>query len=193
MRIVFLDCDGVINYYETPTRIPNTGFVGVDDRFVKNLKTLIDESNKEEDTRIVLSSSWRKDLVKSQSKDQKYDESDDNALPYLKECLKKYNLELFDYTPYFGFEYLQYKGRYTSRADEILDWLDQHKDLNITNYLVLDDEYHKGFEEIDDHWIKTSFYSETGGFREEYINMSLKVLRGEPNPQKQQNYISNES
>ena len=179
MRIVFLECDGVLNCCTTDTHIPNTPYVGLDMELVKNLKTLIDKSNEEEETKIVLSSSWRKNLVRSQAAGNDYDESGDNALPYLKETLKKVDLEIFDYTPYFGHNNFDYSNqRYAGRGDEILQWIEDHKDLNITNYLILDDEYHHGFDDIIDHWIKTKFYSDEGGFREEYIDPALEVLRG---------------
>lgn len=182
MRIVFLDCDGVLNNSHTSTHIPNTCYVGLDDALMKNFKILMDKSNEEEETKIVLSSSWRKNLVKSKSNNEDYDEGGDDTLKYLKEELAKYDLEIFDYTPYFKGKFIEEKQRKAGRGDEILDWLNNHKDLNITNYLILDDDEHYGFDmdAIWPHWIGTSFYcfSGLGGLKDYYIEPSLEVLRG---------------
>ena len=57
MRIIFLDVDGVLNNSETTDRY--CGWIGIDTKLVFNLKTLYDKSNMEEETKVVITSSWR--------------------------------------------------------------------------------------------------------------------------------------
>lgn len=170
MRIIFLDCDGVLNCSETTTKIPNTGYYGLDDTLLANFKELYDRSNKEEETKIVLSSSWRICNVRMFGKL----EYDDNALVYLKDKFKEIGLELYDVTPDLDSK----NDGIFGRGWEIKKWLDDHNDLDINNYLVLDDDYHNGFDEefILDHWFQTYFYS--NGFFKECIEPALEILNG---------------
>ena len=55
MRVIFLDCDGVLNCDTTETNIPNTLYIGLDDKLLQNFKELVDKSNEVEETVIVLS------------------------------------------------------------------------------------------------------------------------------------------
>ena len=52
-----MDVDGVLNCRSTEDRFH--GFIGIDDELVRNLSDFVALSNAEEDTRIVVSSTWR--------------------------------------------------------------------------------------------------------------------------------------
>lgn len=58
MKIVFLDVDGVLNKNNTKERIPymNTSFTGLDPQCLKVFKDWLKEK---EETKIILSSTWR--------------------------------------------------------------------------------------------------------------------------------------
>ena len=57
MRIIFLDVDGVLNSALTKDRYK--GMIGLDERFIGNLSGLVMKSSIKDETKIVLSSSWR--------------------------------------------------------------------------------------------------------------------------------------
>lgn len=130
MRIVFLDVDGVLNNCHTTDRICH--FYGVDDYLISRLATLINESNKTENTNIVLVSTWRLEWESSViSKDisqKMYD--------YLVEKLKEQDLNIFSSTKYIQSENRRNGFRYR----EIEEWLEDHKSLNISSWCILDDE-----------------------------------------------------
>lgn len=94
---------------------------------------------------------------------------------YLIECLQKWHLEVFDITP----ECNRFR---TARGKEIHTWLEEHKDLDITDWVVLDDEwfYDFGFDEynIRNHLVQTSFYFSDGGLQDEHVDKAIYILNG---------------
>lgn len=125
MRIIFLDVDGVLNNSSTTDKFCE--WVGIDPVLVDVLKEIYDESDKEEETRIVVSSSWRYDLI------NKY-YSSDGSYTYLKNRLSEKGMEVIDCTPED-----KISGSYRGR--EILTWLeDNKKKYNVTGWVILDDE-----------------------------------------------------
>lgn len=90
MRIIFLDIDGVLNNIKTKENF--RGYVGIDEKNLQALKSFIDESNKEDETKIVLSSSWRLGLDKN-----------GDLIPfcyaYLIQRLASVGLSIYDETP----------------------------------------------------------------------------------------------
>ena len=119
MNYLFLDVDGVLNKPSTKATSPS-GALGVDENLVCLLKKLVDTF----DYKIVLTSSWRKEVS------LKYEECTKDG-KYLVDTLRKYGLEIYDKTLYK--ERLEpFRGRL------ILDWLEEKgKDCN--RFIILDD------------------------------------------------------
>ncbi len=162
MRIIFLDVDGVLNCNSTKERFQ--GFIGIDDKYVERLAVLVNESSKEEDTQIVLSSSWRLDEVKG-------GEIVHDALDYVKEKLSKQGLSIYDVTPY-----VKPTVNYT-RGFEIQTWLNDKHD--VSSFVVLDDELFWDFKKlkITRHFVQTTFYGSHAGLQDKHIKRALRILR----------------
>ena len=166
MRVIFLDIDGVLNTTHTRERIPGLGFIGIDPKLVENLKLLVDQSNKVDETMIVLSSSWRAGVDRF-----------GNAIPghysYLRECLAEQGLVLFDETPFVD------SGR--KRGTEIRKWLAEHKDLPIKGIVILDDEFWPDFKglKVSRFLVRTSYWGARGGLQEGNVREALKKLQME--------------
>lgn len=117
MKVIFLDVDGVLNsehwYIKNHKKHPercrtNTA---IDPRYVCNLKKIVKYTG----AKIVLSATCRFSVKGNKSH-------------YLVKILKKYGLEIYDYTPNTGME----------RGIDIQEWLNHHRD--VTNIVILDDD-----------------------------------------------------
>lgn len=118
MKIIFLDIDGVLNYFGCKDKIGNMYFVN--DEKIKILKEIIENTN----AKIVLSSTWRYgwfDLDKNE------ESKDRNDFIKLRDKLLEFGIELYDKTPIYG----MYRG------EEIEKWLSDKN--NIDNILIIDD------------------------------------------------------
>lgn len=135
-KIIFLDIDGVLNheqwfcwrYYNIKNGTNLKEFYidngstsreafllsMIDERSVANLNYIIKETGAD----IVLSSSWR-----SNNAD---DNIETNKILKIKGLIK----EFFDVTPYCGMR----------RGGEIEQWLKQQNDIDVINYVILDDD-----------------------------------------------------
>lgn len=165
MRIVFLDIDGVLNSYSTKEKY--NGFIGIDSALVKNLAEFINLSNQEEETNIVLSSSWR--LGQDRNGDYIPD-----SYQYVVDKLAEFELSIFDDTPR-----LKWNNNFGDhRGREITAWFYQNRDINISGYVVLDDVCFKDFKkyEITPHLVQTSLLY-NGGFQEKYIKQALEIIK----------------
>jgi len=117
MKVIFLDVDGVLNseywYKKNHEKHPELCRVdtAIDPRYVRNLRKIVKRTG----AKIVLSATCRGVVRKDKTH-------------YLHKILKKYGLEIYDYT-------LRLSGE---RGYEIQDWLDKHKD--VTNIVILDDD-----------------------------------------------------
>ena len=60
------------------------------------------------------------------------------------------------------------------REEEIKEYLDNH--IDIENYLILDDECFNLNEEMNKHYIKTTFYGEQGGLLKSQIEEAINIL-----------------
>ena len=160
MKIIFLDVDGVLNTEFTTDYCGR--YIGIEDRFVKNLRKVVDSAD---DVRIVLSSTWRLGY-------NRYGLSLENNRQYLDEKLAKQGIEILDVT-----DYLPHDGR----GAEINKWLEDHKDLGIEEWVVLDDERFYDFSQYDipTHFVETFFYDAKGGLNDECVEKAIRVLRGE--------------
>ena len=153
-KLIFLDIDGVLNCISTKARCQ--GCIGIDDLKVKLLKQIIDNTN----AKIVLTSTWKTEWNKNL-------EECDYAGKYLNNKLKKQKLWILDKTEDNG----------KNRGKGIYDWI---KKYNVDNWLVLDDEIFKDYdEEIVRHWVKTDFYDNNGGLQKNHIEKAIKILNGE--------------
>lgn len=153
-KVIFLDIDGVLNCISTKARCQ--GYIGIDDLKVKLLKQIIDNTN----AKIVLTSTWKTEWNKNL-------EECDYSGKYLNNKLKKQKLWILDKTEDNG----------KNRGKGIYDWI---KKYNVDNWLVLDDEIFKDYdEEIIRHWIKTDFYDNNGGLQKNHIEKAIKILNGE--------------
>ena len=90
MRIVFLDVDGVLNCRSTKER--HRGFIGIDSLHVEILSRIIEKSDREEKTELVLSSSWRIGQDRNGS-------DIPDGYRYLMNKLSEYHLRIYDDTP----------------------------------------------------------------------------------------------
>lgn len=111
MKVIFLDVDGVLNsehwYRKNHRRHPERCRVetAIDPRYVRNLRKIIKRTG----AKVVLSATCR-GAVK------------------LRQILKKYGIEIYDYTPYIGME----------RGIDIQEWINHHRE--VTNIVILDDD-----------------------------------------------------
>ena len=166
MRVVFLDVDGVLNSAMTKDR--HKGIMGLDEHFITNLESLIAQSNKTDETKIVLTSTWR--LAKNK---------DGADIPehyaYLKERLGRHGLEIYDETPSIRYSKDGYKS---FRGREIMTWLYQHRDMNITGMVIIDDVAHEDFKtySLGPYFVKCDYFSHNGGFIEPLIDKALNRL-----------------
>lgn len=91
----------------------------------------------------------------------------------MNEKLGKYGLEIYDVTP-------ELSRHGDLRGKEINAWLQEHKDLNIESWVVLDDEFFWDFDlpqyDILDHWVRTDYYDPDGGLSQEHVNKAIEIL-----------------
>lgn len=145
MDVIFLDVDNVLNNVYTKDRVK--GYRGIDDKKVKILKKLIDETG----AKIVLSSTWRLEQG-----------SDNPFRRRLEEALRNEGLHIFDATPdYF----------WNERAGEIMGWLDLYD--GIDHIVILDDEdFFWAKYGLDKYWVNTGY----GNCCERKGNIRMKGL-----------------
>lgn len=142
-RVIFLDIDGVLNSNlgNDPLQgeISNGSFI--DEKKIKLLASLIETTN----AQIILHSGWRfwfdskcKPLCKEAEK--------------LMDLLHKNGLQLNGFTPDLTTEEIRKNKKFSLvKADEILSWLNAHK--NVTKWVVLDDlDLHN--TQIEQHQVK---------------------------------------
>ena len=165
MKVIFLDIDGVLNSEKTFVRNyyikKDTGIrpPDIDEEKVEYLSRIVKETN----SYIVLSSSWRI-----------FFNFVDNELlpaPGHKDAVGLYNLFLK-----YDIPLIDKKGRDVGakREEEIKDYLDNHEDIE--NYLIIDDECFNLNEEMNKHYIKTTFYGDQGGLLNSQIEEAINIL-----------------
>ena len=156
MNVLFLDVDGVLNTRYTKDRVyGTTKLIGIEDRYVANLKKIIDVT----DAKIVLTSSWKRWI-----------KIDDQQGQYLKDKLAVFGLEVYDVT----------EDRGDNRGYGILQYVGHN---NVTRWVVLDDEEFDDYRAfgIMRHLVKTTWYMEDGGLGESDAEEAIKILKGENN------------
>lgn len=160
MKIVFLDIDGVLN--TSYTKETFQGYTGIDNTCIQSFSEFVKKANEIEKTEVVLTSSWR--LGENKDGNTVMD-----GYQYIYDTLESVGITLFDVTPVCVNE---------GRGAEITKWLYDHKDLNITGYVVLDDVLHTDYRTlgISKRLIRTSWGSPNGGFRKKHIEKALEIL-----------------
>lgn len=160
MKVLFLDIDGVLNFFGTDAKSP-TGCDGIVDKLVKRLRTIIDNTN----AFVVLTSDWKDDWDGQA-------ETDD--LPpdgqYLVKKLRRNGVHINSKT---GEQFpLGYRGA------AIVDWLNRHK--GVESWCVLDDIVYDDFlwcayadMKIPDHLVLTD---PNVGLSDNDVAMAIDIL-----------------
>ena len=160
MKVIFLDCDGVLNTQFSKSFFGR--YVGCDDDKLERLKRIVDATG----AKIVVSSTWRLDISRGNGN---FNAS--GIYQYLLDNLKRYDLEVYDITPECSYHR-------TLRGTEIRKWLEEHPE--VTEWVVLDDEYFGDFsyQKIFQHLVETNFYIPNGGLQDEHVAMAIHILNG---------------
>lgn len=172
MKVIFLDIDGVLNTSKTfkireqiekETGIWN---IEIDEFRVAHLKQIIDETG----AKIVLSSTWKKDLENVDGKIVPIHEKGEGLL----NILNKHGIELYD---------ILKKGYDLNREDLITIWLNEHP--NVESFIIIDDETTHLKKFIGKELIKTSFLedgvmlknmNDCMGLCEEHVPIAINKL-----------------
>lgn len=170
-KFILLDVDGVLNNRDTQERTPE-GNRGVDDRFLENLKIVINKT----EASVVLSSDWKLEYHR--------DGSHGADMLYLIERLKEFGLEISDVT-----YCLDDKARHIpeTRSEEIYYWHRKNHIHRSDRWCVLDDHYihdHKKIG-IPQHLIITQtpgsekiggYTIPDKGFNEKLADQAIEIL-----------------
>lgn len=158
MKVIFLDVDGVLNCVDTTNLCG--GYVGIERAKVKLLRRIVDETGAE----IVLVSTWKDGWSKT-DKDKKQDVFG----WFLDRELERESLVILDKTEDDGIH----------RGEGILAWMSCRE---VESFVILDDKnYDYKRRGLSPYHIKTEFYDENGGLREEHVGLAVMILRGTTN------------
>lgn len=152
MKIIFLDIDGVLNYYDCWLRSENQNTQDVwDEDCVNELNRIINETG----AKVVISSTWRL-----------YPELDqliENDIGIKEGAIIG---KTKDYLPII-------RSEGTCRGDEIQDWLDNTDEV-IESFVILDDD--DDMRDLLPYLIQTSFYGR--GLTKELADKAIEFLNG---------------
>jgi hypothetical protein len=157
MKIIFLDVDGVLNCSSTKEQLD--AFIFVEDKKIELLKQLVECTG----AKIVLSSTWRhgwSDL------EHGLETRDAQHFIALREKLREYEIELFDYTPITN-------GAMDRRGEEIRLWMEKHPEGTIEAMVVLDDLNGVYIRPYAKYLVRTSFAK---GLEPKHVELAVKVL-----------------
>ena len=163
MKAIFLDIDGVLNTQKTfkdiydEYQVTHKRRVELDENKIFYLSEIVRLTG----AYIVLSSSWR---IFGHMEDGIFIPTN-RRTEELKRLFAKYNLVIYDMTPFLG-----------SREEEIREWVSNH---NVEDYLIIDDETFNYNEEEMKRLIKTNFYLKYYpdiGLSESHIEEAVKKL-----------------
>ena len=149
MKVIFLDVDGVLNDQDLIFEKFKTKEIEISKDKLLLLKKIITSND---DTKVVLSSSWRIGLLRKDGKIV----ADTTYHKEFLELLKEYSIQIYDITPSM-----------MSRPEEIKYYLDNN---DIESYVILDDE-----DLNDENQVKTDFFN--GGLREEHVSLAIDILK----------------
>lgn len=146
MKILFLDIDGVLNTEKTLQR-STEGFIGIDPHKAFMIGKIVLDTG----CNVVLSSMWR--LSESGR-----DEVKSRVIDFIDTTIAPHGID----------------GRWSTRGEEIQRWLDDHKDLNVEKYAIIDDDMNI-LPHQQDNFFKTSFFGD--GLNEEIMNKIIEHLK----------------
>lgn len=153
MKVIFLDVDGVLNCVDTTNLCG--GYVGIENAKVNLLRRIVEETGAE----IVLTSTWKDGWSKT-DKDKKQDVFG----WFLDRELERESLSILDKTEDDGIH----------RGEGIRDWMNGR---DIESFVILDDHRYDYLEQgLSGCHVKTEFYDENGGLREEHVALAVKML-----------------
>jgi histidinol phosphatase-like enzyme len=158
MNIIFLDIDGVLNteryiVYQVKNKIAD-GYeaqFNFDPRAMSNLREIINKTS----AKIVISSTWR--IFKDDKTDEFWNAILDNFAKYYIPA------EIIGVTPVL----------HTERGNEIRKWLEDNQNLNIENFVIIDDDSDM-CEFTETHLAKCSWKN---GLDEIAKNKALEILK----------------
>lgn len=162
MKVIFLDVDGVLNFYQTEAVSPQ-GYTGIASQPLKHLRKIVKATG----ARIVLCSTWRKGW--------NFNEEECSADgKYLISRLKRFGLHILDKTE---------DGNDAFRGTAIKKWLDKHP--HVQKWIVLDDEIFVDYIEcgIIPHLVQTNFYA--GGLSLSHVEKSISLLGASDSEEKE--------
>lgn len=159
-KVIFLDIDGVLNSQNTfiENHVYGKFFIknmngSVDDRITyKMLDIDLDKVFMVRDicnltgAKVVISSTWRRS----------------RWYPLIEERLTTLGLPIVGVTPFIS----------NNRGDEIRKYLEENK---VDDFVILDDDIFKDFNELENYLVKTNFYDE--GLTEEIARDVVRILR----------------
>ena len=151
MKIIFLDCDGVINNWNwfkdhRDKKVKRFYGENIDFDNLMNVRYIVKETY----AKIVLTSTWRKSQ---------------KSITALNLAFKKIFLdEIFSITPISESGY---------RGEEIQQWLNNNKDLNIESFIIIDDD--ADLDPYKDRWIQTDM---NYGLTDYLAWKSISMLKG---------------
>ena len=152
MKVIFLDIDGVLNCRASKSRCG--GFIGIDNDKVKRLRKIVEATN----AKIVLTSTWRVHWERFAKEEQ------DEAGNYLDRKLKREGLHIIDKTD----------DDWHNRGSGIIQWVGSH---NVDKFIILDDEeFDYVVCGIISRLVKTSYYAEDGGLRDDHVELAIDLL-----------------
>lgn len=168
MKVIFLDIDGVLNSIQFRKKLykkyKDTGKwdIDIDSNQVKMLKEIIDKSGGSDEVKVVLSSSWRKHFAEVNGKMYPKDNTGKDCVS----AFSKHDIVLYSRTG---------DSKDGNRGKEITEWIDTHNNLNITHYLVIDDEILDILEYIPRNYtIKTDY--NLGGIDDTHVRTAIHIL-----------------
>ena len=158
MKIIFLDVDGVLNCRFTKEEI--MGYTFVSPMKIELLKQLVEKTG----AKIVLSSTWRQGWEDINI--GKVDSIDAKCFIALKNELEKYDISMFDYTPFLDDE---------ERGNEIDMWLKENEkcEEEIESFVILDDMNGRHLRPHANHLIRTSMAQ---GLLQKHVDLAVKIL-----------------
>ena len=163
MKLLFLDVDGVLNYDMCDARVGV--YYGVMPEKVKLLKQIIDATG----AKIVLSSTWRRDIIVGMPLEVQTD-------PFAIELMSKLQAEglrIYDMT--------SVEEKDSRRKAQIEELIHEYRRSGqpVSHWVVLDDDMFDGFDDPDfsPHVVFTNYFD--NGLTEKEVAEAIAILNAE--------------